>query len=86
MKKYTWLLLACSKETTGCYVEEDRTLNVGDLVTLKTSDNPDKWWRIESIGDPVTKTLAQKEKSEKFYQKDFLGRAGLNVNLNTKNR
>lgn len=70
-KKYTWLQLKDGPSTTQCFVEEDKSLKVGMKITLKDSDQPDRWWEIISISEPMIKTEAQKQRSEKFYEKDL---------------
>lgn len=39
---------------TTCWLEEDSRLKVGNKVTLKTSDDPKRWWEIIGCSDNAT--------------------------------
>ena len=73
-KLYTKLYLKDKTTTMQCFVEHDPKLDVGDQITLKSSNDPDRWWEITSIGEPIEKGIAQKQKSERFFDKDYHGK------------
>ena len=35
-----------------CWVDGDRRLRVGNLITLKNADEPGRWWTVCAIGEP----------------------------------
>ncbi len=39
---------------TTCWLEDDPRLKVGNKVTLKTSDDPNRWWGIMQRSENTT--------------------------------
>lgn len=67
----TWLGLRSDNKHTSGYVEFDKRIKPGVLITLK--DDPDTWWKVESVGDPVEHTPSQ---SENWYKTNFVRKDG----------
>lgn len=75
MKQLVWCKLINGNENVDAYIELKPKLKVGVKVTLKDSDEPEKWWTVEKMGEPVDASLV--ERKENWYKTNFTRKDGV---------
>ena len=71
--KLVQCVLQSDKTKIITYLESEKHIVIGNLVTLKDSETPDRLWKVLSKGIPREfKDIKGGKTSKKFYRHDFI--------------
>lgn len=60
------------KHRITCWLESSDKLKVGNSLTLKDHEQPDWWWNVIAVGEPMPKALVKdSHNAEKWHENDY---------------